>query len=168
MKIIKYFILIIFLLLFGCSKETDKGYMDQAAKELKDSSVTEAISSYESLIKEYPKSDLAPEALTRLAALYQNRMVKALSEKESFQKAVELYRKVYDDYPQSKNAPEALFMSGYIQANDLHDYDKATETYNLFIQKFPKNDLALSAKEELEHMGLSPEQILAKKKATGN
>ena len=168
MKIIKYFIIISLLVLFGCSKETDKGYMDKAAKEMKDSSVTEAVSSYESLIKEYPKSDLAPEALTRMAAIYQNKMVKTLSEKESFKKAVELYRKIYDDYPKSKNAPEALFMSGYIQANDLHDYDKATETYNLFLQKFPENDLALSAKEELEHMGLSPEQILAKKKTAEN
>ncbi len=167
MKIIKYSVLILFLILFGCSKETDKGFMDQAAKEMKDSSVTDAVSSYESLIKEYPQSDLAPEALSKLAVIYQNRMDKSLSEKESFQKSVELYRKIYDDYPQSKNAPEALFMSGYIQANDLHDYDKATETYNLFLQKFPKNDLALSAKEELEHMGLSPEQILAKKKAAG-
>ena len=167
MKIIKYSVLILFLILFGCSKETDKGYMDQAAKEMKDSSVTKAVSSYESLIKEYPKSVLASEALTRMAAIYQNQMVKTLSEKESFQKAVELYRKIYTDYPQSKNAPEALFMSGYIQANDLHDYDKATETYNLFLQKFPKNDLALSAREELEHMGLSPEQILAKKNTTG-
>ena len=87
MKIIKYFIIISLLVLFGCSKETDKGYMDKAAKEMKDSSVTEAVSSYESLIKEYPKSDLAPEALTRMAAIYQNKMVKTLSEKESFKKA---------------------------------------------------------------------------------
>ncbi len=167
MKIIKYSILIIFLILFGCSKETDKGYMDQAAKEMKDSSVTDAVNSYEALIKEFPKSDLAPEALSKLAVIYQNGMVKALSQKESFQKSVEFYRRIYNDYPQNKNAAEALFMSGYILANDLHDYDKATETYNLFLQKYPKHELAISAKEELEHMGLSPEQILAKKKTTG-
>lgn len=167
MKIIKYIILISILVLFGCSKESDKGYMDEASKEMKDSSITEAINSYETLVKEYPKSDLAPEALFQLALIYQNKMDKTLSEKECLQKAVDTYRSIYDKYPQTKNAAKALFMSGFILANELHNYDKATETYNLFLKKYPSNDLAISAKEELEHMGLSPEQILEKKKTTG-
>jgi TolA-binding protein len=167
MKIVKYIILISFLILFGCGKESDKGYMDKAAEEMKDSSITDAVNSYETLIKEYPQSDLAPEALYKLALIYQNKMDKTLSEKECLQKSVEVYRNIYDKYPQNKNAAKALFMSGFILANELHNYDKATETYNLFLQKYPDNDLALSAKEELEHMGLSPEQILEKKKTTG-
>ncbi len=171
MKIVKYFFLISifisFLILFGCSKESDKGYMDEAAKEMKDSSVTEAINSYEALVKEYPNSDLAPDALYQLAVIYQNKMDKTLSEKECLQKSVDTYREIYDKYPKSKNAAKALFMSGFLLANELHNYDKATETYNLFLQKYPNHDLAVSAKEELEHMGLSPEQILEKKKTTG-
>jgi hypothetical protein len=53
-------------------------------------------------------------------------------------------------------------MSGFVLANELNDYEQATETYNLFLDKFPNHDLATSAKEEVENMGLSPEEILKK------
>ncbi len=171
MKIIKFTILIsvlvLSLILIGCSKETDKGYFDKASNDKKTNNMAEAVNNYETLVKEYPKSDLAPEALYQLGLIYQNKLVKTLSEKESLQKSVETYRSVYEKYPQSKRAPMSLFMSGFILANDLNNYDKATETYNLFLQKYPKHELATSAKEELEHMGLSPEQILEKKKTIG-
>ena len=55
-----------------------------------------------------------------------------------------------------------LFMAGFVQANDLHDYDAASETYNLFLKTYPDHELATSAKEELDNMGLTPEEILKK------
>jgi TolA-binding protein len=67
---------------------------------------------------------------------------------------------VYEKYPDSEEAPKSLFMSGFILANDLMLYDKATSSYNLFLEKYPSHPLAVSAKEELDNMGLSPEEIL--------
>jgi hypothetical protein len=55
-------------------------------------------------------------------------------------------------------------MSGFILANDLKSYNEATASFSLFLQKFPNNELASSAREELENMGLTPEEILQKKK----
>ena len=51
-------------------------------------------------------------------------------------------------------------MAGYILANDLQKYDDATKSYKLFIEKYPGHPLASSAKQELDNMGLSPEEIL--------
>jgi len=53
-------------------------------------------------------------------------------------------------------------MAGFILANDLNMYNEATEAYNLFMETFPKHELAASAKEELDNMGLTPEEILQK------
>jgi len=77
-------------------------------------------------------------------------------------KSIESFKKIFEKYPQNKYAPVSLFMSGFVQANELQNYDEATKAYNLFLQKYPDHELAKSAKEELDNMGLSPEDILKK------
>jgi len=51
-------------------------------------------------------------------------------------------------------------MKAFIQANELQDYDAAKQTYQLFLQKFPNDEMTPSAKAELETIGLAPEEIL--------
>ena len=157
------FLLILFaFLIVGCGKKSDKDYFDSAEKSVNQRNIQEAIKSYETLIKEYPDSKLAPEALTKMASLYMNQSDSTLNRQKSFEKAAGLFREVYDKYPNSKQAPTALFMSGFVLSNDLNRYDQATMTYRLFLKKFPNHKLANSAKEELNNMGMSPEDILKK------
>lgn len=89
-------------------------------------------------------------------------MVKNLSDKDSYTKAADTFREVFDKYPNSEKAPTALFLSGFILANNLMNFESATSTYNLFLEKYPKHELAASARVELDNMGLSPDQILQK------
>lgn len=163
----KYFILpALFsgiILLNGCSKKSADDYMMAAHESVMQNNISEAINNYQSVINEFPESAKAPEALFQIATLYQNKMVKNLSDKESFKKAAKTFREVFNKYPNDKRAPMALFLSGFILANDLKNFEGATSTYNLFLQKYPQNELAISAKEELENMGLTPDQILQKK-----
>ncbi|MGA9293024.1 MAG: tetratricopeptide repeat protein [Ignavibacteriaceae bacterium] len=162
-----FFILITSVLIIsGCSSKSDKEYLKNAEKDVKGNNISEAIESYQTLVDEYPDSKLAPDALYEMAALYQNNLIKNLSKNESLQKSVEIYRSVYDKYPESKKAPMALFMSGFILANELNNYGEASKAYNLFLKKFPNHELSTSAKEELKHLGLSPEEILKEKSAT--
>ena len=162
-----FFILFVSVLIFyGCSSKTDKEYLQTAEKNVKGNNISEAIESYQTLVDKYPQSDLAPDALYEMAALYQNNLIKNLTKKESLQKSVEIYRSVYDKYPKSKKAPMALFMSGFILANELNNYDEASKTYNLFLKEFPNHELSTSAREELKHLGLSPEEILKEKTST--
>lgn len=166
---LRYFSIVISLLtLLACSKTTDKQYLDQAKNLLNDNKVSEAISTYKSLLDEYPQSDLAPKALVELASLYQNQLDKNLPPEQSFDYAQKYFREVFDKYPTSEEAPKSLFMSAFILANELKRYDEATEAYKLFIEKYPKNPLSVAAQEELDNMGLSPEEILKKKEVTRN
>lgn len=158
-----FFFAIIIFLLAGCSKTSDKGYMDKAAQSAKNEDFSEALTSYEKLLEEYPDSKLAPDALVKEAALYHDNKVKNLSKEESIRKSAEIFKSVSDKYPKSEQAPQSLFMAGFIYANELKDYDTATKVYKLFLEKYPDNELASSAKDELNNMGLTPEQILKKK-----
>ncbi|OGU42742.1 MAG: hypothetical protein A2455_01150 [Ignavibacteria bacterium RIFOXYC2_FULL_35_16] len=164
MKSVIYLVVLSFILI-GCSKKPDQDYLKSAEENLKNNKIQEAISDLENYVKENPENEKSPEALTKLASIYQNKMLKTLSDIESLENAVNIYRQVYDDYPNSKQAPTSLFMSSFILANELQKYDLAKASYNLFLQKYPNHELASSAREELKNLGLSPEEILEKKSA---
>jgi hypothetical protein len=56
-------------------------------------------------------------------------------------------------------------MAGFINANELQNYDEATRLYKQFLQEYPNDELASSAQAELDNMGLTPEEILMKNMA---
>ena len=153
--------LLMLLLIVGCSsKKTDKELFDIAQKNLKENKIPEAVTAYDQLVNDYSESKLVPEALTQLATIYQNKMVKSISEEENLKKAISIFKRIHDDYPKSEYAPSGLFMAAFITANDLKNYKEATSLYEQFLKEYPDNDLASSAQAELDNMGLSPEEIL--------
>jgi TolA-binding protein len=157
----KYFVLLISsMLIISCSKTTDQDYLTQAQKSLSENKVDQAIKSIESLLSDYPDSKLAPKALSQLASIYQNQLVKNINPNESFRLAQKYFTEVYEKYPTSEEAPKSLFLCGFILSNNLRNYDEATTHYKLFLSKYPDHPLAVSAQEELDNMGLTPEEIL--------
>ena len=153
--------LLILLLVVGCSsKKTDKELFDEAQKNLKENKIPEAVTNFDKIATKYSDSKLAPEALSQLAAIYQNKMDKSISEKDNLEKAVSLFKRIHDEYPKSEYAPSGLFMAAFISANELNKYDEATSLYEQFLKEYPDNDLAASARAELDNMGKSPEDIL--------
>ena len=171
MKQISLYILALFIVMMtGCTKKTENYYMNEAAKALSDNNFPAAISAYDNLVNDYPKSPKAPFALFQTATFYQNKQVKQenLTDVQSFGKAVQRFRNLFDKYPNDKLASRALFMSGFIQANDLKQYSQASATFNLFLQKYPENELVTSVKEELNNIGLSPAEIIQRKQNSKN
>ncbi|MGA7723336.1 MAG: tetratricopeptide repeat protein [Ignavibacteriaceae bacterium] len=169
MKQISIFLFAIsFLMLSGCTKKTDNYYINEAAKALSINNFTLAVSAYDKLISEYPNSPKAPFALFQTATFYQNKQVKQdnLTDTKSFEEAVARFRRLFDSYPNDRLSSRALFMSGFIQANDLKQYSQAAATFNLFLKKYPDNELVVSVKEELNNMGLSPEEIIQRKESS--
>lgn len=160
-KVLSIFIII--LILVSCSKSLE-GDFNNAVKLLQENKTEEAISEFEK-IAQSNDAIYSPKALDQLAEIYQGKLDKNLSAEESAKKSQFYFRTLYDKYPQSSLAPKALFMSAFILANELNMYDDATKEYNLFLEKFPNHELATSAKQELEYIGLSPEEILKKKMA---
>lgn len=171
MKQISIYILGLFILIFtGCTKKTDNYYINEAAKALSDNNYKAAISAYDDLVNDYPTSPKAPFALFQTATFYQNKQVKEenLTDVQSFEKAVQRFKSLYDKYPNDKLASRALFMAGFIQANDLKQYPEARVTLNLFLQKYPNDELAFSVKEELNNMGLTPDEVIQRQQNSKN
>ncbi|MCX6149988.1 MAG: tetratricopeptide repeat protein [Ignavibacteriales bacterium] len=143
----------------GCSK-SDKGFWDDALKFQKEGKVNEAINSYEMIVEKHSQSPLANKALFEIAKLYHGNAVKNADGKESLKKAVQYYDRIFKEYPKSEEAPKALFMKGFVQSNDFKDFDAAKITFQKFIDTYPNNELAASAKTELQTLGMQPEDIL--------
>lgn len=157
------FFIVIGILFVQCSGKNDKDYYDSAMQLIKESKFDEAINEFNQLIENYPISHLVADSYFEMGKIYHGKMIKSLSEIESLEQAVEYYGLVANKFPDSQNAPKSLFMVGFIQANELRQFDKAKETYNKFIEKYPNDELAKSAQIELDNLGLSPEEILMKK-----
>ena len=157
------FLLLAVLVIAGCNRNSAEKYMKQAKTAVEQKKFNDAIKVFETLISEFPKDSLAPEALYQIGSLYQNKLVPGLDPIVSTEKAVSIFKSVFDKYPDSKQAPGCLFMCGFLQSNELNRYSEATVSYNTFLQKYPKHDMATAAKYELDNMGLTPEQVLEKK-----
>lgn len=165
MKQILFFLMAV-LILAGCNKNSADKYMKQAKAAVEQKKIPDAVKAYETLVNEFPKDSLAPEALYQLGSLYQNKLVPGFEATASTEKAVTIFKSVFDKYPDSKQAPSCLFMCGFLQSNELNKYSDATLSYNTFLQKYPKNDMAPAAKYELDNMGLTPGQVLEEKIST--
>ena len=159
----KSYFVIFLLILFvaGCAKN-EKVQFEEATSLVQAKKYKEAITSFENIAKEFPTSDFAPDALYQIAKLYQAGVVPEIDQIQSQQKAVEFFQKVFVNYPKYESAPAALFMSGFILANNLGNYNEATITYKKFLEAYPTNEFADDAKGELDNMGLSPEEIITK------
>lgn len=144
----------------GCTTKTDKELFDEANKLLSEEKYSEGLNVYEQLIVEFPNSDFMPKTLFEVGKLYHGQVINTVSPKESLLKAVDYYKQVYEYDATKPEAPSALFMAAFLYANELNDLESAKTTYELFLEKYPENELAVSAKAELENLGKPPEIIL--------
>jgi len=162
-KIFGFLLVGLTIFLINCSGKTDKDIYESAKKNLENEKYSDALVLFEELVNEYPNSEYYKEALLETGQLYQGQVDKNISYKESLKKAIQSYRMFYSKYKDDPKAPQTLFMIGFIQANDLDELDSARVTYTKFVELYPDNEIAASAKTELENLGLSPDEILAKK-----
>jgi tetratricopeptide (TPR) repeat protein len=156
----KKFILFTLLLFFGCSKNYEKEIFE-ADNLIKLGKFKQAIELLKKVANENDEK-FSPIALKNLANIYQQHLLKEINYYESQKIAQKYFYKIYEKFPSSSDAPKSLFMSAYLLANEIKDYKQATKHYNLFIEKYPQDELVKDAKIELENMGLPPEEILKK------
>ena len=64
-----------------------------------------------------------------------------------------LYSELVFNYPESEHAAEAQFMVGFIQAEELGNYDAARNAFGRMIERYADSDLVESAQWMLENMG---------------
>lgn len=153
------------ILLFAtfCGSRSEKEFFDSAKSNIIKENYSEAVTELQDLVDEYPDGEYAPKAFLEMGKIYHSKLIKSMNEQQSLNKAVEYYTRVYSNFPKSDDAPNALFMVGFIQANELNEIESAKNIYTKFLEKYPENELAPSAKAELENLGKSPEEIIKEK-----
>lgn len=162
----KYYFLLIIVFLIGCSKNFEKRF-SEAEELITKNQYQDAIKILEDISRGNDEN-FSPKALSKLGFIFQQNNIPEYSYDQSQKIAQKYFYQVYERFPKSSLAPKSLFMSAYILANELKQYDEATKQYNLFLEKFPNDELVPSAKIELENIGLSPEEILKRRIETSN
>jgi len=149
------------LLVAGCGGLSDKGLIEKGAALEKQEKFSEAVKTYEKLVKRYPKSPFSIESLYRIANIYTSGL-------QDYPSAVGAYERIVRDYPDSTaRAAQAQFMIGFIYNNYAQDTTKAGAAYRTFLEKFPAHDLADDVQWELKYLGKSIDEIPELAKATG-
>jgi peptidyl-prolyl cis-trans isomerase C len=62
------------------------------------------------------------------------------------------YRKVVESYPDADIAPQAQFMIGFIQSEELKNFDDAEKSFRKLLATYPHSELAASAQWMVDHM----------------
>jgi peptidyl-prolyl cis-trans isomerase C len=79
-------------------------------------------------------------------------MFKAAQEIAGPQQRIAAYEALLAEYPDSDVSPQAQFMIGFVNSEELKDYDAAEKAFRELIARYPKSELAESAKWMVEHM----------------
>ncbi len=62
------------------------------------------------------------------------------------------YRKVVELYPDADIAPQAQFMVGFVNSEELKNFEEAEKAFKELLVKYPKSELAASAQWMIDHM----------------
>jgi outer membrane protein assembly factor BamD (BamD/ComL family) len=114
--------------------------------------VKEMLDLYTKFADTYPKDTMAPVYLYKAANLSMN-----TNQNEN---AIVLLDRIIKDYSDYSKLPETYFLKAFIYDNNVKNINKAREAYTVFLQKFPKSDLADDATISLDNLGKTPELII--------
>lgn len=63
-----------------------------------------------------------------------------------------LYRQLLEQYPDADVAPQAQFMIGFINSEELKNYEEAERAFKALLARYPKSELSASAQWMIAHM----------------
>jgi peptidyl-prolyl cis-trans isomerase C len=63
-----------------------------------------------------------------------------------------LYRQLLEQYPNDEVSPQAQFMIGFVNSEELKNYDEADRAFRELLRRYPKSELAASAQWMIDHM----------------
>ena len=113
---------------------------------------------YSAFIKKYPGDSLTRRYIFKAGNLYMT--------EGNGKSALEMFDNYMTTYPQDPKTPVCLFFKAFIYETIFNNLDKAQETYILFLEKYPRHELANDAKMSLNNLGKTPDQIVPSLKRT--
>ena len=110
-----------------------------------------------------PGSSKADSSVVAVAELLAE-MGRAFNDDKALRAAVGQYEFLRREYPGSKYRFDALFTIGQIYKDDLQENDKAKETFQEFLHRYPRNRLAPDARDAIAEMEAPKTRKEAKEK----
>jgi len=156
-------IVAVLLILMACHSKSDKQYFDSAVEKAKAKNFSEAVKEYDLLASEFPNSDYTCKGLLEAGKIYHSILIPAANKADtmkSFRTAISYYKRILNDFDDKPEAESALFMMGFIQANEINQFDSAKISYMTYIKKYPNSPMISSVNLELNNLGKTPDQIL--------
>ena len=81
--------------------------------------------------------------------------------KQDPQETIKMVDRLVTDYPEYENNPVALFMlASFVYDEQMHDLDKARETYQRVIDEYPGTPFANDATIAITQLGMTPEELV--------
>jgi len=138
---------IVFTILFiGCSDtniESVEKLWDTAIEFREKDDLRSSITSFKSIIQNYPNSKFSSKAQFQIADIY-------LNDVKDYPFAITEFETLIGNHPENILAKKSAFMIAYVYSNYLDKYSMAIEKYKLFLDKYPDDELVPSVKFELE------------------
>jgi outer membrane protein assembly factor BamD (BamD/ComL family) len=158
MKLRTLLVLSLVTLFIACSSEKDKSAAEIKAMETADTALyskantEKLVVAYQDFIDKYPDDPHTPEytfmAGNRLSMLDRNR------------ESIDMLNRYYTKYPDGAKADVALFTMAFIYDSKLQDFQKAKETYELLISKYPNSKYVENSRQAIPQLGKTPEEIM--------
>lgn len=106
-------------------------------------------------VRERAKAEIDDRAFVHYAvSLMSDVEIQAMAASETDPRVkIAYYEGLLREHPGSVIAPQAKFMIGFLQADELEEYDGARKTFEEMIQSYPDDELVASARWMLANLG---------------
>lgn len=116
--------------------------------------VPEAIATFSKYAEENSEAADAPEYLFKAIEI-------SINTKQEAQQSIDLVNRLVTNYPEFDKDPVALFMlATFVYDEQMHDLDKARETYQQVVDNYPDSPFAADAAIAITQLGMTPEELI--------
>ena len=116
--------------------------------------VPDAIATFSKYAEENADEANAPEYLFKAVEI-------SINTKQEAQQSIDLVNRLVTNYPEFDKDPVALFMlATFVYDEQMHDLDKARETYQQVVDNYPDSPFAADAAIAITQLGMTPEELI--------
>ena len=116
--------------------------------------VPAAIETFSKYAAENPDAENAAEYLFKALEV-------SVNTKQDPAQSIDLADRFMKEYPKYEKAPVALFMlASFVYEDQLHDLDKARDSYQRIVDDYPDSPFARDAAASIQHLGMTPEELI--------
>ena len=160
------------LMMVGCHNQNKKTTENDAKKAeealfntdqtLNTEAVSNAVETFDKFATDNPEDAKAPEYLFKALEV-------SVNTKQTPQKSIDLANRLIANYPEFDKNPVALFMlATFVYDEQLHDFDKARDTYQQIFDNYPNSPFAKDAEISITQLWMSPDELIRMFENQGN